>query len=362
MPFPSHPVVLPHRRNSKEAKLQELRDRQNFLRHRQTQKLLARSTRQIIDNANAGHIVTREAVSKSIQQLSGDFVSGAEAHRQGLAENSEELALIRADLERERQLMRQLEEQRRKEWNENQEKQHGKLLAEINDLIRSSTKPPRDGERGCSSPPFKNLFIDSGSAYSNALVSQDDDASSVAAVHSPAALAPLSRRMTSLRTPTPSALRTPKTKAILCEAFSSALKESDLTAATAGVSGRAVKTQDVENVRPKSTSRTARMDLSEDTHIARALEGRDLSRFGRRCTGESFRSPASAASRSPRRLSYEPPRSHHHPRPSLSSSIGSTLPEGKIEKSPPATGTALRARERLRRSTRVRTRAQKKQG
>ena len=324
------------------------------------QKQLTQKVEQIIEHATKEHIVTREAVSKSMQQISDDFVSGTEAHRQGLAENSEELALIRADLERERQLMRQLEEQRRKEWNENQEKQHGKLLAEINDLIRSSTKPPRDGERGCSSPPFKNLFIDSGSAYSNALVSQDDDASSVAAVHSPhspAALAPLSRHRTSLQVPTPSALRTPKAA---CKAFSSALDESGLIATT-DVSGRAVKTQDVENVRPKTTSRTARMDLSEDIHIARALEGRDLSRFGRRCAGESFRSPASAASRSPRRLSYEPPRSHHRPRPSFCR-LRSTLPEGKIEKSPPATGTALRARERLRRSTRVRTRAQKKQG
>lgn len=308
-------------RVSIEAKLQRQRDRRFGILHLQMQKKLDEMKKDMQDE----HKDTRDTV-----------VGGFEACRQGIA------ALDERASERDRRLLEVLAEQRQQEKHESDEKQRKKRLeeekvvkeiqemrnkfdeqtAQLTTLVQtlSAVKAPRDSrDSRSSSPPITNLFIGgSGSAASNAMVSRDDDDSSIAAVQSPPAVAPRPRR-TFLQTP--KAIRTPKAKAHL-DTFSRALEELDSNAtmtSNADVPSRVVKLQHVRNVAPTTTPHTARMEISEDQHVVRALEGRSISRFGRRC-------------------------------------------EGKIEKSPTATGTALRAQERLRRSNRVKTRAQKKQG
>lgn len=308
-------------RVSIEAKLQRQRDRRFGILHLQMQKKLDEMKKDMQDE----HKDTRDTV-----------VGGFEACRQGIA------ALDERASERDRQFRALLADQRQKEKHESDEKQRKKRLeeekvvkeiqemrnkfdeqtAQLTTLVQtlSAVKAPRDSrDSRSSSPPITNLFIGgSGSAASNALVSRDDIDSSITAVQSPPAVAPRPRR-TFLQTP--KAIRTPKAKAHL-DTFSRALEELDSNAtmtSNADVPSRVVKLQHVRNVAPTTTPHTARMEISEDQHVVRALEGRSISRFGRRC-------------------------------------------EGKIEKSPTATGTALRAQERLRRSNRVKTRAQKKQG
>ncbi|EJK69233.1 hypothetical protein THAOC_09523, partial [Thalassiosira oceanica] len=233
-------------------------------------------------------------------------VGGFEACRQGIA------ALDERASERDRQFRALLADQRQKEKHESDEKQRKKRLeeekvvkeiqemrnkfdeqtAQLTTLVQtlSAVKAPRDSrDSRSSSPPITNLFIGgSGSAASNAIVSRDDIDSSITAVQSPPAVAPRPRR-TFLQTP--KAIRTPKAKAHL-DTFSRALEELDSNAtmtSNADVPSRVVKLQHVRNVAPTTTPHTARMEISEDQHVVRALEGRSISRFGRRCEEEPHR-------------------------------------------------------------------------